>query len=116
MRDGSRSRSVHENSLIVPLDATSNTPVPRTTRPVCRTTQRCGGYHSVITIVSVKPTRPRPVRAVTVAPTPCPPDTRVASIQSPCRGQSIASRHSASGSAGTSTREVISTSVIPNPP
>jgi hypothetical protein len=83
---------------------------------VCRTTQRCGGYHSVITIVSVIPTGPRPVRAVTTAPTPCPPDTRVASIQSPWRRQSIASRHSVSGAPGTSTREVTSTSVMSDPP
>ena len=35
---------------------------------MCRTTARCGGSQTVITIVSRKPTRPIPVKAAIVSP------------------------------------------------
>ena len=52
--------------------------------------------------------RAEPGPATTAAPVPCPPCTRVASIQSSCRAQSMASCHTRAGSAWTSTLAVIS--------
>src|SRR5690349_22246050 len=40
------------------LFRSSKAPEPRTTFPVCRTTARRGGSHSVIVMVSRKPNRP----------------------------------------------------------
>src|SRR5688572_11851744 len=88
-------------------------PGPRTIRPVCWTTTRRGGSHSVITIVSTTPRcRPpgsgRPVRATI---RPCsrragPPTSRtsVANIHSPCRVQSVTAAHTRSGGASISRR------------
>ena len=53
---GSCSRRSHRNSVRCPLGATPKMPRPRTIRPVCRTTHRRGGSHTVITMVSAKPT------------------------------------------------------------
>src|SRR6185312_2695647 len=104
--------SVQLNSLSAPSARTSKIPAPRISRPVCSTTQRCGGSHSVMTIVSVKPTGPRPVQPVTLAPRPCPPRTRVAQTHSCCRDQSVAVRHTRSASAGTRTRATISSGLL----
>ncbi len=54
-------------------------------------------------MVSVKPTGPSPVQPVTAAPTPWPPCTRVAQIQSPCRDQSVAACQTRPASACTRT-------------
>ena len=112
---GRSSRSVHRNSLPAPAGTTSNTPVPRTTRPECRTTHRCGGSHSVIIMVSVNPTGPIPVLATTRAPGPWPPRTRVASIHWPCLGQSTTARQVLSWGTGTWIRAVISTRLLTGP-
>src|SRR5215831_6710499 len=104
---GSWMCSIHRNSLRAPRVAISNVPVPRTTRPVCRSTHRCGGSHSVITIRSVNPMGPTPVHPVTSAPGPRPPLTRVAQIHSRWRGQSVAVRQISSGSASTVTSAAI---------
>ena len=63
-------------------------------------------------MVSVKPTGPMPVLATTCAPWPWPPCTRVASIHSPCAGQSTTARQVRSGDAGTWIRDVISTGLL----
>ncbi len=62
----------------------------------------------MITMVSAKPTGPMPVRATTSAPVPVPPRTCVPQIHSRCRDQSIATCHTRSGVAPTSTLDVIS--------
>jgi uncharacterized membrane protein YqhA len=100
---GSWRSSVQRNSHSGPSPRTSKIPRPRISQPVCLTTHRRGGSHSVITIVSVKPTGPRPVRPVTVAPTLWPPCTAVAQTHSCCRDQSVATSHTRSGLARTRT-------------
>ena len=59
--------------------------------PVCRTTHRSGGSHSLMIMVSLKPTGPIPVQPTTVAPSPWPPRTWVAQIHSCWRDQSVMS-------------------------
>lgn len=67
---GSTIRSVQRNSDRSSHGRTSKTPSPRTSVPVWVRTQRLGGVHSVIIMVSVNPTGPNPVRAVTIEPRP----------------------------------------------
>ena len=71
------------------------------------TVHRRGGSHSVISIVSVKPSGPMPVRPVTPAPRPWPPLVRVAQIHSCCLDQSKARSQTRSGPASTVTPAVI---------
>src|SRR6185312_4378809 len=85
------------------LSVTSNAPVPRTTLPVWRTTQRFGGSHSVTTMVSRKPSGPTPVNASIRPPTPRPSPstvrTFVAVIHELCDFQSVSAAQTSSAPA-----------------
>lgn len=84
---------------------TRKAPVPRISRPVWSTSHRFGGSQAVITIVSRKPIRPKPVHASTRPPTPCPSSavarTRVPSIQVLWCSQSVSASQTFCSGAST---------------
>ena len=97
---GSSNDSDHTKRVRSPgSSSSSKVPVPLTTRPVCSTSQRVGGSHTVMTKVSRKPARPAPLHAsITLpseAPSPLATRTSVPSIHSPCRSQSNSRSHTA---------------------
>src|SRR5664280_1825399 len=113
---GKSNHSDHTNRLPPPgSGCTSKAPVPRTSRPVCRTRQRYGGSQVVISMVSANPNRPMPVTATVRAPTPRPSRyvarTTVPSTHSDCRSQSTTAAHTAAGGASISTDSTISATV-----